>query len=499
MLSVLLLIIIICLAGWAILKFGVFDPTSLVAIIASSHAFFFYVTGVLEMRPHSVSRWWHYSFTVDTVAAEALGIYLAEIVVAILAGFAARPRQLLKPNVPGLTAQLQQSFSQRGVAFDIPLIILACILSSLTLVHALSVNWSELWYHTTYLSVRDASNVGIHNRLIGAFHTIAPQLGLAITALAAALFYSRMRTIAVIFGALAFYDFVLTAANSSRLSAAYLGVLALVIFTAGESRTIIRRRIIAVVLAGAGLIVYLSILALRTAGKGHDELIVGEFGLGPLCSFILAGEFLDADILFQFLISVFGSGFQLSDAMLKKGGLLYPMQYKFLSFLPTPSFLDGFAQVREEFMYQPLDTGGYSAFAESYLFGVPWLLLCFLLLFVMIRGMKMALPFLSAPIRAGATVILIAALAGLHTYPVRNSIRFVYLLIIVSYAARAFSGDIGPSAWKQKRGLNRSLVKQREPLSAHPAKRLGNGVKTTPPREQSKSQEPGQERRLDSG
>jgi hypothetical protein len=111
----------------------------------------------------------------------------------------------------------------------------------------------------------------------------------------------------------------------------------------------------------------------------------------------------------------------------------YALDFKILSIMPTINLIDGFQAVRalnEQRMswYMP-----FNAFGEAWAFGLPYYIYLWVVLFF--SGYCV-----NSSLRHGRfwyAVLLGAFLIGLiyaSQYPLRNSIRFFYILILVRYA-----------------------------------------------------------------
>lgn len=426
-------------------------PICVFCILSSGNALVFYVVSFLEFYPERVSSWWQVKSNYQDVSLFVFLFYLILVIIAAISqvishyNFQKEKQKISLQFDPNKKINLESVLSVERLLssslVSLPmLVVLLCILL-LIWVHCLKVDFSKIIYYNEYLSIRtNPELIGIKDGILKIIHTNLPIVGCLMSAMS--VLYLRLHNplFFVLAAIPSVYSFLFSIAFNSRFASLQLLMTAYALHLSRKKSVSIGSLLFLFI----GYIIYAATLQLR-ALKGVGRF--GDFGIFPFLELLTSGSFKPIDYFVFALFNFFGGGFVMAEAF-DRGSFSYPVKYKLLSLLsPFPSILDGFNAVeyvkRENraALYSP-----FSNFAEVYFFGfgywVYFTVFLILALFLMTkvwnkyRGQYTFILFLPA----------YYVFIRMHTYPLRNTMRFLFMALILMY----FSIVIAPSISKRK-------------------------------------------------
>lgn len=329
---------------------------------------------------------------------------------------------------------------QLPLALSVTLIILA-LLVSLYLVYELG--FSTLMSYNGYGAIKNLNERFIDNpfgKVIAGLHRPIIMLLIAETAMK----YGQ-RKFGFVLAALIPISiaFIIGLAEGSRITALYLSIFAACCYVTGQRRVIFFL-----------LVPIILCLAYSREARTHNIL-----GLSYVFKYIALS--LNESMLYELLVNV-GMGHIITSACAElQRPENYSTLYKILSFLPSLGFIDNFPVVKFVNEQRVSTNVPFSTFGESWAFGLPYYFLLWIILFSSVKAVKSSARYGSIFFAITMAIFLFGFLIATQ-YPVRNSARYFYALLVVRFAIGWFMAKNSA-----KRGLARDLVSRRY---------LGHGV-----------------------
>ena len=210
--------------------------------------------------------------------------------------------------------------------------------------------------------------------------------------------------------------FLLGIAEASRIIAVYCALFAIGFY-------LIERKVLAVSAAIGAVVLIGYVLEARS----HPQLGLSQFPR------YFAASLSEPGYLWSIISNAFASLLVTSAAADAAYPGAYDLSYKILSFSPTIGAIDGFQDVRVLYEQRISYSVPFNAFGEAWAFGIPYYVLFWAILFVGAYCVNSSLRFGKAPF----LLLLAAFVIGLmfaSQYPVRNSVRYFYALILARFA-----------------------------------------------------------------
>ncbi|MBR0564505.1 hypothetical protein J5J83_00070 [Azoarcus sp. L1K30] len=202
--------------------------------------------------------------------------------------------------------------------------------------------------------------------------------------------------------------------EGSRVVAIYFSIAAVGLYLIGRSVT-------ALIAVGVAFISVGYALEART----HDIL-----GLAYVPEYLLVA-FEGDELVKSILVNLSGGLLLVTSATANVGdSASYGTIYKVLSFLPSIGALDGFQAVKDMYEQRILPYVPFNAFGEAWLFGPGYMVLFWAVLFISAGCVNSASRFGRMPYMILFAIFLLGMMYA-SQYPVRNSIRYFYVLILL--------------------------------------------------------------------
>ena len=227
-------------------------------------------------------------------------------------------------------------------------------------------------------------------------------------------------------------NFIVSFAESSRVSAVFLIFAASCLYLANKY-------VISAMFIILGLFVFLGVIEARN----HTEI-----GIGHQFQYMFETIF-NIDSYMGLFQNLFNGTLLMDAAANTAAGNAYSTSYKILSFLPSISAIDGFSRIllTDEQRINPAIP--FSAFAEAWQFGISYFLFLFLILYLAAYCVNKSIRYG----RAFSFLLLGIFMLGwtqVSQYPVRNTIRFFYVIIII-YSCVSFFRSGAANLWSMRR------------------------------------------------
>jgi hypothetical protein len=413
MISVLVLIVGIIL-GWIVAhKLGLFAPASIYIwfMDADLALFLLIIYGHLDRDDYNFTAMpWPLAF--KEVLVPTTLIYGILIIIGFISVFNLQKRKgwkqiYFKFNFPRI---LKRNFS-------FIVIITFIIILILEIFHFWDIDKSLFWQNNVYLLLNNPDSVGINTLLGRLMHFLLRPLGLLLIS-AATLFWLRHRIqTTILFALLSIYPFLLALAQNSRWAPLYFAAILLIIIVINPKKHI--RFLI--------FVSFLTFLIFLKVLIGRNTPYQGLSGTIEIFRLIFS-NFQFFKYVVSFLFNIFQGAQNLANTF-----LIYPeyrFLYKILSFSPTISAIDNFDKIMDANVVMINFFVPTNAYAESYFFGIPFFILMLIILFIWLRTMTKL--YLRGDILGIVfTVFSFWMIFNLSQYPVRNSMRFIYISLLL--------------------------------------------------------------------
>lgn len=333
----------------------------------------------------------------------------------ILAGWISAAK-LQKRKMPFQTTQkFWRAFSSMNSNF---ILVFLFVVLCIEMFHFMDINKSILWRNQEYLAIANPHSAGIDTLPGRVIHFLLPPLGLLLVGASAFFWVYRRKQIAILLFLLSVYPFLLALAENSRWAPLYVfAALTVFLFLGG-----IKRYFLLVLFDWMfGFLLFFKVLI------GRNTPYQGLAGTFDIFALMFSGfEFERWTI--GFFLNIFQGAQSLANAFLIHPQ--YPESYKLLSFSPTISAIDHFDKVMNVYMVKIAPVVPMNAYSEAYFFGWLYFLLLLLILIAWLRMMT-KLFLRRDEIGTAFTVFSYWIIFYISQYPVRNSMRLIYLSLLI--------------------------------------------------------------------
>ncbi len=310
----------------------------------------------------------------------------------------------------------------------------AFLLVAFSIYHVYILDFSIVLSNSQYILMSSPAGVAVKNPVNLFIHSVQGLVGLAIIVYLAISIVSGKRKQAVLLALPALWFLLFNISAHSRISVVYAAAFAMPLLMSPRKW----HKGLAI------LAILLAFLNLVNSLNGRGSSVQGLASL-----FVYFDQSLDfsklniVDLMGNILEGVFvqGDGFLYSHHD-------YPMGYKLTAMSPFPSFIDGYASQYLNFQLRLSRFVPLGATSEVRIFGIQFIVLYFLVvgysyssLFSLFKRRNYLLFLISITIFSLATYLQ-------FTYPTRNTLRFFYIVILLSFASRfavsSLRSRIGP-------------------------------------------------------
>lgn len=325
-------------------------------------------------------------------------------------------------------------------------VLLAIVLCSIHLMlYLLVVDWNELWYYDTYLSVgMDAKWVVIFgDRFSDAILKMGAAFAILSCLCVCALIGTRHTTLKVLASALTLFWFTNLVSQHSRAAVFFPLLLA---FNFALLRLKGRTVVIPILLVVAAIAIMGALIGRGTGRHGFSAL--PETITSPFVDYnpIVAMSYALMDLCQGIIVTV--ESLQLT--------VDFNPWYKILPFSPLPSFIDGYSSIREASEYRLHDFVPMSGVGEVYHFG--WFYVGLLLIgYIALIRAHTKIASKNPAIFILCNLLITLSLYILFAYPLRNALRFYWIAVVLLIAAD-FAGRRSAKA-------NQSTLRRRNVMS----------------------------------
>lgn len=411
-----LLAISFALVIYIIKKTGA-SPVSVFAGIIFLNQMVFY--GVVYMRvypainTHSRYVTSDYSGVAHSVIAFYLGIIFLTFLTTKLLPRKVTPRA--STDSTGIFTNLHYLNSTTFFSFNLIIFLVYMISASL-------IDWDAIWHHRIYKAIRDPSEVNLGIFPLSIFHVALPLVGVIYSGLVS-YYASTQKYINIMVSIpILLYSHTISLASMSRYAVLQVVIVSVFLYLFSKNRYALVFGLL------IGLVEFGIVISARFGG-GTEIFRFGDYGLVYVVESIQLFSFFFDDIFLFVLYNMFGGGFVLAEAFSRQS-LIYPIQYKILSFSPFPSFIDGFDKWRI-FEHRVSLFGPFSNLAEAYHFGIIYFMFYLAtILFVNFQATKLLLKS-NSPYFHVLLVPLYFAYIKMHAYQIRHTWRWIVLTLIV--------------------------------------------------------------------
>lgn len=402
--------------GWSVArKTGFFSPASIYVwfLNVDLALFLLIVFARLEKTNYTFTAMPWPSFA--TVLFPTMMIYVVLILAGWLSVFRLR-KQKTSVQMNFKTGVVFPYFVRRN--FFLILILFLLLILYMEVYHFLDIDRAILWQNQKYLTIANPNSAGIETVMGRLIHFLLRPLGLLLVSAGTFFWVRHRQRTAALFFLLSIYPFLFALAENSRWAPLYIAGMLAVILIFGE----IKRYYFSLVFFGSlGFLVFLKVLVGRNTpyqGLGGTvevlRIIFSDFQLGRWTA--------------GFFLNIFAGAQSLANALLI--GPQYPDVYKLLSFSPTISALDHFDKIVNIYVVRITPVVPMNTYSEALFFGVPYFLFLLVILIAWLRTMT-RLSFRRDTIGTAFMVFSYWAIFYLSQYPVRNSMRLIYLSLLI--------------------------------------------------------------------
>ncbi len=277
------------------------------------------------------------------------------------------------------------------------------------------VGWDTVWSYRGYGSIKDLQDIYRLDPIGKLMASTLNFVTLALIGTAIFAWMNRWRYIALLSTVPISIGFLLGLASGSRITAVYMVAAGACLYLTEKKFTATICAVLAIVLLGYSL-----------EARSHNYL-----GLGYV------PEYLEATLAnATFILPAIAN---ISMGLLVTSGSIelaiphaYGVDFKILSIMPTINLIDGFQAVKDLNEQRISFAMPFNAFGEAWAFGIPFYLYLWVVLFFSGYCVNSSLRYG----RLWHALLLGSFLIGLiyaSQYPLRNSLRFFYVLMLARY------------------------------------------------------------------
>lgn len=404
--------LIVALVVWRV---GFLSPTGIVTAMVAMNMLVFYVIETIKLTASSaliLSHSYKFRSSFWPMATDTLTIYLVFLV--ILASTAWRVKRYSGRNLA--LEKLAALSSEKIVLMGGLGLLVLCI------AHAAITELRFLGDYSVYLQVRDPEFYGVTNGLAA---MVVGNIGF-VGVLSAALLPMAVKTGRAVLVMVLFAVFIYTGLFQAAAHSRWLVLqMVIAIVLLARNRSLLSKSLICLLLLILPYAYYAAILSRSNNVYGLQTML--QFSFADISEVLLVNTF----------GNLFGGGLVLSETMTRLG-TAYPLSFKVLSFSPLPSAIDNFAAIKRIYEVRINVFGPFSAVAEGYWFGPGWLAAFF---FIVAQSLKCVENMWqeSKASNAARKQILAYIAFGLtlyghvlmHQYPIRSSIRWIWLAWLI--------------------------------------------------------------------
>jgi hypothetical protein len=307
--------------------------------------------------------------------------------------------------------------------FKKTIFILSFFLLIINLFYFYVIDWSIFWFNDTYLLISSIDGLRVSNSLTKTLHMLAPLNGLMCCIFfALSIIFKNTKAILILLLPVIFF-LLLKVGDHSRLSALYFGVIAIIFYFSKKN---INNKFIFPILLITSYFCLLNSLVGRSLGV-HGFSATFSFFDNVYIAFT-NGEYLNTfGNLFEGAF-VHGEAFSFLNYQ-------YPQIFKYLSFSPLPSLIDGYDINAHNYSLRLHTYVPMGATGELIIFGFNYVLIYFFIVLLSIyTSIKVFNKNHFLIFLISLFLILLASYLQ-FTYPIRNVLRFFYIAIFINLMA----------------------------------------------------------------
>lgn len=292
------------------------------------------------------------------------------------------------------------------------------VILALTLMRLMTIDPAILWYNNEYLLIGSRAGLLVNNPIFALLASLSSLIMLvAGVAFACAVILRRWVSAAILGSSLMILG-VIAVAGASRNAALPAAAMAVTFFLLGTAK----HRIWAALMA----LVCLGTIVVALIGRSTDELGISSI---PHNFNMLFSE--EGSQYIEIMFLNLSQGIFVTTDSIYIGGT-FPDLYKWLSFSPFPSAIDGFERIRH-FQVRLHSFVPMSALGEVYNFGWPWMVWFSIVLGFLLRS-NARLDTARYPFVAIMSSLLIFVFFVMaNAYPMRNVFRQFLIAYVVVY------------------------------------------------------------------
>jgi hypothetical protein len=323
---------------------------------------------------------------------------------------------------------LRVKFDSLGFVFKRykPLLLFyALFILVLSICHLLSLDFDLLMLNYEYQTIKDPELIGITNEFIRFYHLSFRVFGLLTLLLSLYCLKARFYFISILLSISFIYVFILLLAGNSRWVFVYSA------FSIFISILLFRNKTLTII----SLVIAVFSLPKVMLGRGQAEQGLSEI-LDQIALVWDVGVF---KIFFLSIYNLAEGGLNIANSFLITEQ--HTQLYKYLSFSPFPSFIDGFNEISETgsirlHRYVPM-----SGISEIYSFGPGFVLFFYSILYFFIINIEKLRITKGVGIYIVFTVISLYSLSTLFSYSLRTTWKIMILVLFLSYFLNLFGKD----------------------------------------------------------
>lgn len=396
---------------------GILSPTSIVCSMTLTNMVVFYFVELVKVnasRELILSHSYKFNYSYISVAAESLIVYF--IFFLGLASVALRVQKIEGRNK--YFNNLKIDINSRY------LFVCSAFLVAICLAHIMITELKFIATYYSYLEIRNPDFYNATNIISKLVIANIGFVGVTSAPLLAISIINKKKLLTTVLVLVFLYTSVFQAAAHSRWLVLQMATLLFLLLTSKKSKT---SKLLITFLTAALPFAYFSTIFARTNASFGLNTVFNSFSLSDLTEIALINS----------LANLFGGMLVLSET-LNKASIWHPDIFKSLSFSPLPSFIDNFSSVRDSYEIRINIYGPLSAISEAYWFGISW---SALFLFIVVQSLKcvesiwqMSKKTLSPNTQLIAFLafgLTLYAHVLIHQYPIRSSLRWVWLAWIM--------------------------------------------------------------------
>jgi hypothetical protein len=323
-------------------------------------------------------------------------------------------------------AKFKPSKNYSSVLTGLPIITIIFVL---TCYHALITKMKWIYSYDKYLILRDPNYYGVSDIFGSIIIQNISLIGLIASVCIAGYIGKKISISKLICSFVFVYSFFFQIINLSRWAPLYLILLSLFLLLRNQGRDKLKARLLCLF----SIVIYFLII------MGRDS---ESFGFSSIFAIDLSGLESLQVLLINLIGNIFG-GVIVFAHTLTLWPAKYPILYKLLSFSPLPSFIDNFSSIRDAQVRINV-YGPYNSIAEAYWFGANYFVVfnAFVATCVYyVERFWWKVKNLNKGIYKGyfAFFLMTFAFFMINQYPLRNSLRWLVLSLLISLWGYYFS------------------------------------------------------------